>query len=169
MTLTKEKAVTYQPIATLNRFLQLHQLLLSSFSENLEQQHEVTLNEFRVLMMVGQLGETASHEIAEATAMPPMAIARTVAALESRGLVRREVDENNRRRKPIRLTGPGTELFEQMMPTSNRVAEYLFDSLRIDEMLMFDHFLGKLVEQVSLKDERGELVFVKRTREQNDE
>ena len=161
-----EQVFVYEPIKTLNRFLQLYQYLLTSFSANLESQYDVTLNEFQVLMMTGQLGETASHEIADLTGMPIMAISRTVAALDKRGMIERKIDSNNRRRKPINLTGKGQRLFDEMMPTSNLVAKYLFDSLRLDEALSFDHCLQVLLDHITLRDEKGKLVFVKQTREQ---
>lgn len=154
----------YEPITTLNRFLRLNQLLLTSFSANLESKFDINLNDFRVLMMVGQSGETASHEIADMTGMPVMAISRTVVALEKRGLIERKVDSNNRRRKPTRLTPKGKELFEKMMPTSRKVAKYIFDSLRLDEALSFDHCLQVLTDHVTLVDEQGESVFIQSTR-----
>lgn len=159
-----EEVFIYEPLATLNRFMRLHQCLWASFSANLETQHDVSINEFRVLMMAGQMGETASHEIAESTGMPVMAISRTVSALEQRGLIERTVDVGNRRRKPLRLTHAGQTLFEQMMPTTRLVAKYLFDSLRLDEMLSFDHSLTVLTERVTMTDEQGESVFVKQTK-----
>ena len=96
--------------------------------------------------------------------LPVMAISRTIAALEKRGLVRRKVDKSNRRRKPLMLTTQGQKLFEKMMPTTRLVAKYLFDSLRLDEMLSFDHCLEVLTDRVTRKDEQGELVFVKQTK-----
>jgi len=152
------------PLQTLNKFLRLHQLLLRSFTENLEAQHDISINEFRVLSMVGQLVETASHEIAEQTGMPVMAISRTVMALEKRGLITRSVDARNRRRKPIKLTQQGSELYHTTLPTSLAVADYLFDSLRVDELLSFDYFMDALTDKVLLTDEQGRSVFVEQTR-----
>ena len=159
-----EEVFIYEPLTTLNRFMRLHQSLWASFSANLETRHDISVNEFRVLMMAGQLGETASHEIADSTGMPVMAISRTVAALEKRGLIERKVDSSNRRRKPLMLTAAGQTLFEKMMPTTQLVAKYLFDSLRLDEILSFDHCLEVLTERVTQRDEAGESVFVKQTR-----
>lgn len=159
-----EQVHVLEPLATLNRLLRLHQCLWASFSANLESRYEVTVHEFRVLMMAGQLGETASHEIADNTGMAVMAISRTVVALEKRGLIKRTVDSENRRRKPIKLTAKGQKTVEDLMPTTNLVAEYLFDSLRLDEMLSFDYCLQALTERVTLKDDDGESIFVKQTR-----
>lgn len=161
---TEEQVFTYEPIKTLNRFMRLYQHLWTSFSANLETQHKVTMNEFRVLMMLAQLGEVASHEISESTGVPVMAISRTVTALEQRGLIERGVDRNNRRRKPLKLTEGGTKLVEKMLPTTRLVAKYLFDSLRLDEILSFDYFLRVLNERVTMVDENGDSVFIKATR-----
>lgn len=159
-----EQVYVFDPIDTLNSYLRLYQHLWAAFSANLESRYDISINNFRVLMMVGQMDETASHEIADKTGMPVMMISRTVTELEKRGLIERTVDRNNRRRKPIRLTAKGRDLFLQMMPTTQRVAKYLFNSLRLDEALTFDHCLRALIDHLTLVDEDGELVFVKQTR-----
>lgn len=159
-----EQVYVFDPIDTLNSYLRLYHHLWAAFSENLESRYDISMNNFRVLMMVGQLGETASHEISDSTGMPVMAISRTVVELEKRELIERTVDRNNRRRKPIKLTPKGQDLFDHMMPTTRLVAKYIFDSLRLDEALMFDHCLGALIDHVTMVDEDGELVFVKKTR-----
>ncbi len=154
----------YDPIDTLNRFLKLYQCLGRSFSVNMQDQFDVNLNDFRVIMMVGELGETASYEIADITGMPEMAISRTMSSLEQRGLIIRKIDSTNRRRKSVVLSADGKQLFEAMLPSSRAVANFLFDSLKLHEALSFDEYLTTLTERVTQLDEDGESVFLKATR-----
>ncbi len=163
-----EQVFEYEPINTLNHLLKVNQHMLAAFSENIEARYALSFNDFRVIMMLGQHGEIASHEIAEHTGMPVMGISRAVNALEKRGLVVRKVDAANRRRKPISLSEEGKSLFEKTMPTTLGVAKYLFESLRVDEILSFDHYLQVLTQRFTETDENGELEFVKQTRPSDD-
>jgi len=164
-----DKAVVYDPIDTLNRFLKLYQCLWRAFSVNMQDQFDVSLNDFRVIMMVGEMGETASYEIADVTGMPEMAISRTMSSLEQRGLIIRKVDSTNRRRKSVVLSTEGQLLFDAMIPSSRSVADFLFDSLKLHEALSFDEYLKTLTDRVTQLDEDGESIFLKATRPNNAE
>ncbi len=164
-----DAVAVYDPIDTLNRFLKLHQCLWRAFSVNMQDKFDVNLNDFRVIMMVGEMGETASYEIAEVTGMPEMAISRTMSSLEQRGLIIRKVDEKNRRRKSVVLSADGQTLFDAMIPSSRRVADFLFDSLKLHEALSFDEYLKTLTDRVTQVDDSGESIFLQATRPSNAE
>lgn len=159
-----DASLIFDPIDTLNKFLKLYQCLVSSFNSNMQEKFNLNLNDFRVVMMVGEMRETASYEIADATGMPEMAISRTMSSLEQRGLIIRKVDTQNRRRKSVVLSANGQALFDAMIPSSRSVANFLFDSLKLHEALSFDAYLNTLNERVTQLDEDGESVFLKMTR-----
>jgi DNA-binding MarR family transcriptional regulator len=162
----KKGKVKYEvdSLKTFHRFLKLHQCLLSAFSENIEHKFNLSLNEFRVLMVVGWNGVAASNEVAEETGMLIMAISRTVSKLQKKGYIAMEVDPENRRRKPLRLTEEGDRLFMALKPTATEAADYIFESLRIDEFMTFDYSLQELLESISAVDEEGKSIFIEKTR-----
>ncbi len=121
------------PGEVLQHLLKLYNRLLVPFSLHLEKRYKISINEFRLLMLIGQMGVTASHELAELTGVNAMAVSRSVAALSRHGRIDVGVDPDNRRRKTIRLTAEGRRLFDLMQPTSDKVALFLFDALRVDE------------------------------------
>jgi MarR family transcriptional regulator, lower aerobic nicotinate degradation pathway regulator len=152
------------PPDILNHLLKLYNRLLAPFSVHLEKRHKISINEFRMLMMIGQLGTTASHEVAEFTGVNTMAISRAVALLRRHRRIEVATDPSNRRRKILRLTPAGRALYEQMLPTTEKVARYLFEALRPDEIMAFDRFVRTVTEKLEARDESGKSLFVERTR-----
>lgn len=152
------------PAETLHRILKLSNKLMAPFSANLERQHRISINEFRVLMLVGRYGTRASHELAEMTGVNVMSISRAVAALQKHGRITVEPDPANRRRKTLKLTEEGKRLFALMLPQTDVVADYLLSALRPDEVMAFDRFLDTLIDTLEATDEEGRSRFMEATR-----
>jgi DNA-binding MarR family transcriptional regulator len=148
----------------LQNLLKLHNRLLQPFSTHLEKRHKISLNEFRVLMQIGHLEETASHEVAERLGVNTMAVSRAVGSLHRRGRISVDVDPSSRRRKVLRLTAEGQRLYAEMLPAAAQVSSYLFEALRPDEVLAFDHYVQTLTRQLEARDEQGRSIFLERTR-----
>jgi MarR family transcriptional regulator, lower aerobic nicotinate degradation pathway regulator len=153
-----------RPADMLGHVLKLYNRLLVPFSAHLEKRHKIGLNEFRMLMMIGNLGSTASHEVAELTGVNTMAISRAVALLRKHRRIEVTTDPGNRRRKVLKLTPTGRALYEQMQPTTEKVARYLFEALRPDEIMAFDRFLRTVIDKLEATDDAGKSLFLERTR-----
>jgi MarR family transcriptional regulator, lower aerobic nicotinate degradation pathway regulator len=152
------------PAQTLHRLLKLHNRLLQPFSIYLEHQHKISVNEFRLLMLIGRLRVTASHELAELTGVNTMSVSRAVSALRRHGRVSVCTDPKNRRRKTLTLTAEGTRLYRSMLPATGKVASYLFEALQPDERVAFDRYLTILIDALEARDGQGRSVFLERTR-----
>lgn len=152
------------PADVLNHILRLHNRLLAPFSIHLEKRHKISVNEFRLLMTVGRLGSAASHEVADLTGANTMAVSRAVAVLKKQRRIEVTTDPHNRRRKTLRLTPTGHALREQMLPTTEKVARYLFEALRPDEIMAFDRFVRTVTEKLEARDAQGRSLFLERTR-----
>lgn len=161
---SKSQTGAVDPADLLHRILKLQNRLIAPFSVHLEKRFEVTVNEFRVIMLVGRLGTTASHELAEITAVSPMSISRAVTALEKQGRLLVEVDPGNRRRKILRLSPAGETLYREMLPTTEKVADYLFQSLGPREVDAFGQTVSTLIESLEAEDEQGRSKFLEATR-----
>ncbi|MXO94171.1 MarR family transcriptional regulator [Erythrobacter arachoides] len=148
----------------LHRLLKLHNRLMAPFSTHLAHRYRISLNEFRLLMMVGSLGRTASHEVAELTGVNPMSISRAVATLKRHGRLVVETDATNRRRKWLSLSKEGKRLYQLMLPQGEKVAHYLFGKLEQDELAGFESIVDKLLERLDAEDEDGTSRFLNRTR-----
>ncbi len=150
--------------AMLHRLLKLTNRLMAPFSTHLSHRYRISLNEFRVLMTIGALKQTASHEVAELTGVNAMSISRAVATLERHGRIAVSVDEANRRRKWLSLTEEGERLYKLMKPQSEQVAHYLFDAISSAELAAFGDIVEKLIERLDATDENGNSVFLESTK-----
>lgn len=150
--------------ALLHRLLKLTNRLMAPFSTHLQHRYRISLNEFRVLMTVGALKRTASHEVAELTGVNVMSISRAVAALEKDGRLLVQPDDANRRRKWLSLTDEGRRLYTIMRPQSEKVAEYMLSELSDGEVAQLDRLVMQLVATLEARDDDGASLFLERTR-----
>ena len=151
-------------VALLHQLLKLTNRLMAPFSTHLAHRHRISLNEFRMLMTIGALGRTASHELAELTGVNVMSVSRAVATLERHGRIAVNPDPANRRRKWLALTPEGERLYELMRPQGERVADYLFSELSPAEVGQLERIVARLIATLEAKDEAGQSRFLERTR-----
>ena len=153
-----------RPADLLHHLLKLQNRLIAPFSVHLEKRYRVTINEFRAIMLVGRLGETASHELVEITGVSPMSVSRAVSALHRQGRLAIALDPANRRRKMLRLTEAGDALYHEMLPTTEKVADYLFTSLAPADVVALDRMVSALVDSLEAVDEHGRSKFLEATK-----
>ena len=150
--------------AMLHQLLKLTNRLMAPFSTHLAHRYKISLNEFRLLMTIGTLGRTASHELAEMTGVNVMSVSRAVATLERHGRIEVVPDPRNRRRKWISLTEEGRRLYTIMRPQSEKVADYLFSDLSDDEAAQLSRILTRLIATLEATDAQGRSLFLERTK-----
>jgi len=150
--------------AMLHQLLKLTNRLMAPFSTHLSHRYRISLNEFRMLMSIGALGQTASHELAETTGVNVMSVSRAVATLERHGRIEVVPDPKNRRRKWLTLTEEGRRLYEAMRPQTGKVADYLFSDLSEAETTQLARILTHLIDTLEATDEQGRSLFLERTK-----
>ena len=148
----------------LHELLKLTNRLMAPFSTHLSDRFKISLNEFRLLMTIGALGTTASHEVAELTGVNVMSVSRAVSALERDGRIVVTTDPLNRRRKALTLTEEGERLYAIMRPQTGKVADYLFSELDSGEVAMLGRILDKLIATLEERDAEGNSRFLEETR-----
>jgi DNA-binding MarR family transcriptional regulator len=148
----------------LHHLLKLTNRLIAPFSTHLAGPHRISLNEFRMLMTIGTLGRTASHELAELTGVNAMSVSRAVTTLEKNGRIAVSPDPANRRRKWLSLTPQGETLYRTLRPESERVAAFLFSDLAEEEVATFGAMVDRLIATLEATDEAGRSLFLERTK-----
>jgi DNA-binding MarR family transcriptional regulator len=148
--------------AMLHQLLKLTNRLMAPFSTHLAHRYKISLNEFRLLMTIGNLSRTASHELAELTGVnvhERLARGRDAAAARAdRGGARSgeppaqvaDADEE------------GQRLYEIMRPQSEKVADYLFSDLEADEVEQLVRSSTHLIDTLEAKDAEGRSLFLER-------
>ena len=150
--------------AMLHQLLKLTNRLMAPFSTHLAHRYKISLNEFRLLMTIGALGRTASHELAELTGVNVMSVSRAVATLQRHGRIEVVRDSANRRRKWLTLTEEGQRLYDIMRPQSGKVADYLFSDLSDAETAQLGTILTRLIDTLEARDEQGRSLFLETTK-----
>lgn len=167
----------FLPVAergALDRVAVMHNMLLlghkvhAPFATHLEEHYQITLSQFRVLMMVGRLGTTASHEVSVLSGLNPMGVSRAVSALLERGWIKGTPDPRNKRRVLLELTRRGRELHDRMLvPSTQRVTEYLFEDMSDAELRALNRKFVDMIQRVEARNEDGESAFLAYTHPDN--
>ena len=161
---TEDDAAHSHKVAMLHQLLKLTNRLMAPFSTHLSHRYKISLNEFRLLMTIGALERTASHELAELTGVNVMSVSRAVATLERHGRIEVVRDTANRRRKWLTLTPEGRRLYAIMRPQSEKVADYLFSELRDADVEQLGAILTTLIDTLEATDAQGRSLFIERTK-----
>jgi DNA-binding MarR family transcriptional regulator len=152
-----------EPVDTLRRLLRMQNQITVPFTVHLQKRYRLTVNEFRLLMLIGRLGVTASHELAELAGVNTMMVSRGVAVLERHGRINVSVDPRNQRRKILRLSPKGTTLYQKLLPSTSLVAGYMFEAMSVAEMRAFDNCVKAITARLEAKDADGHSIFLQRT------
>ena len=85
------------------------------FSESIGKAHHLSLNEWRVLLVLANHPAGGGSEVAALTGLDKMTVSRAHRrACERRGRVVRKVDAGDRRRMLLRLSAAGERLYERI-------------------------------------------------------
>ena len=85
--------------------------------------------EWRLLFSVARFGSCHLAYITQRTSIDPAHGSRAASALEAKGLISRQDDPENRRRKVISLTPRGIETFERIWPQVRDIIKSVTDTL----------------------------------------
>jgi len=146
------------------KLLKFSSLVSRPMQDNVASPNQIGLNELRVMMGLGGMGEAASHELAEIMAMHPMNVSRAASAMRANDWLEERRDPDNRRRKPLRLTASGWSAYRHLLPDVEGVANLLMAGIDeneltvlarlVDQMLtQLDQYQGSARSRVSLEGE----------------
>jgi len=113
------------PMRAFNRFYTERIGALADRHEGLD----ITLAESRTLFTIDRLGAPDLGMIADALALDLGYVSRLISRLERKGLVSREVDNGDRRRRLIRLTRAGAALLSEVARRSDARMDALTEHL----------------------------------------
>ena len=151
------------PADVLRRLLKLENRIMTPFTVHIKKRYRISVNEFRLLMLIGRLEVTASHELAELIGVNTMMVSRGIAVLERHGRLHVDPDPRNLRRKVLRLTARGRELYRQMQPYTEELAKYMFEAMTLKEIQSLDACIVAITNRLEALDSSGHSVFLQRT------
>lgn len=112
--------------------------------------HGIGVAEFRIVSFLGQTlasGQAsglAARDVGARTLMQKVKVSRAIAALERAGLLRRQVNANDRREALLALTAAGHRLYAQMVPIAREYERWLLEGLSLEQIAVLDRVLEHL-------------------------
>ncbi len=137
------------------RLVRVVNLTARPFSESIGRAHRLTLNEWRVLLVLANHPGAAASEVAALTGLDKMSVSRSLAALVRRGRVVRRVDAADKRRMLLRLSAEGERLYERIGAPAKERERRLFIGIGASEQAQLGRTLDRLLENLVEADSGG--------------
>jgi DNA-binding MarR family transcriptional regulator len=118
------------------------------FSESIGKAHQLSLNEWRVLLVLANHPQVVASEVAAITGLDKMTVSRAIAALERRGRVVRKVDATDRRRMLLRLSAAGERLYERIGVPAKARERSLFRGIAAADQQQLGRLLDRLIDNL---------------------
>lgn len=106
------------------------------------------ITEWRVIAVLGRYPALSANGVAARTAMDKVAVSRAVARLLERGLLQRDIHDDDRRRSVLELSADGYRIYDEVVPVALEYERRLLEPLDTDERAQLDRLLRKLHEGV---------------------
>ncbi|WP_430389361.1 MarR family winged helix-turn-helix transcriptional regulator [Blastomonas fulva] len=103
--------------------------------------------EWRVMAVLGDVGEATQRELVAATRMDKVAVNRATKALGERALIQRAPNMSDGRSHHLALTDTGRALYAEIMPLALQMETQVIQVLDPQEQAQFSKMLGKLLTQ----------------------
>ena len=104
----------------------------------------LSITEWRTMAVLGRYPDLSANEVSERTAMDKVAISRAVARLLERGLIRRAIHGEDRRRSVLRLSDAGYSVYDEVAPMTLACERSLLAPLTDDERETLWRLIDKL-------------------------
>lgn len=127
------------------RLLKLGSFINAPMKEGVCDPSGVSQIELKVIMALAGEGDLAGHDLVEIMGVPAMNVSRALATLRERGLIEDAVDAENRRRRPVRLSPAGHDIYRELLPATRGVAQALLGGLTPRQQREFAALSDKVI------------------------
>lgn len=103
--------------------------------------------EWRVMAVLGDVGEATQRELVAATRMDKVAVNRATKALGERALIQRAPNMHDGRSHHLALTEGGKALYAEIMPLALHMESQVIEALSAEEQAQFSDLLDKLLQR----------------------
>ena len=142
------------PTLELERFLPYRLSVLAnvvsrSLARLYEQEHGLTVAEWRLLAILARFGPMSANGVCERSGMDKVRVSRAVARATSRGLVHRATDADDRRRSVLSLTAHGRSTHDRIVPRAKAREAEMLAVLTPEEVAVLLDTLQRLQEHAT--------------------
>ena len=123
--------------------------LMAKFKEN---NLDLTLDQFVVLHYIKENSASTQQDLANHFLRDKSIVTRQINTLIDLGYVERTQDEVDKRKKNLKLTKQGLDMFELMKTKSVEVSSELLYGISQEELTHFENVISKIQQNTSFKE-----------------
>lgn len=133
------------------RIARLHLAMEGQATEVLKKVSELTLGQWRIMVMLGELGTLSSKDLGQLTRIDGALISRTVRSLELEALITVSRPEHDRRLLLVTLTPEGETQYKRILPSMRARQKAHIESIDRDEREQLHSIIAKLEKAASIR------------------
>ncbi len=119
------------------------------FVETLSGAHQLSLNEWRVMIVLANHPGVAARDLVDMTGLDKMSVSRALGALDRHRRVTRKPDAHDARRTLLWLNAAGMALYRTIGTPAVARESQLFGGVSAAEMAQLDHTIDKLLRALT--------------------
>lgn len=122
------------------------------FEQRVGRPHQLTLNEWRVMAMVGAQPGCNASQVAEHSGLDKMAVSRALADLQRANRLLRHEDPTDQRSSRLYLSATGRAVYDVALARAQEREAELFANMTVQERQQLSAMLDKLIVSVRRSD-----------------
>lgn len=119
------------------------------FQERVGREHQLTLNEWRVMALLGGCPGLTARQLADLTGLDKMAVSRSLAGLQRARRLYRHEDPTDQRRSRLHLSSAGKAVYSAVVVQARQREAELFAGVAAGELQQLNGTLDKLITSVA--------------------
>ena len=138
------------------RLSQLSNTVSQGIAQFYQQQHGLTVPEWRVMVVLGRYPGLTASQVCERTVMDKVTVSRAVKLLLDKQYLQRLNDSSDRRRRPLRVTADrGKKVLDDVIPFALGYQHALLRSLSPDDFTTLETLMEKLLAAATQLNQRS--------------
>jgi len=106
--------------------------------------YNLSISEWRVMAVLSPNHTLSASEIVKRSSMTKVNVSRATISMQKRGLLKRDIDGNDKRYAALRLTERGTQVFKDLRPYISELENDLFTGLTAQETQLLVSLMEKV-------------------------
>jgi DNA-binding MarR family transcriptional regulator len=123
------------------------------FNEGIGRRHDLSLNDWRVMMVLGSHPGTTASDVCQRSGMDKMSVSRAIAALARRRRVLRKPDPADGRRTRVWLSSAGQRVFDELSVSARARERQVFRGVGAPEQARLGATLDRLIDALVAADD----------------
>jgi DNA-binding MarR family transcriptional regulator len=134
------------------KLVRIVNLTARPFHEGVGKEHALSINEWRVMVVLASHAGLAASEVAEHCGLDKMSVSRAISALTRTRRIRKAPDAQDKRRTLLFLSPLGRKLYTRIGAKAVQREAELFEGMGTAQVQQFDALLDKLLASLKAQE-----------------